>query len=72
MKQGMNRRQVIVTIGGVATVLMLPNSWTKPILQSVIVPAHAQASPPATTGGPTTTTPASGSTEPPEPSGTDA
>jgi hypothetical protein len=61
-----DRRQVlkIFTIGGVATALVMPTSWTKPLVKSVIVPAHAQASPhdrrdgdgqPTTTSGPTTT-----------------
>ncbi len=50
MHQRPNRRQVlkIVTIGGVATTLLLPTSWTKPIIEAIVVPAHAQASPPAT------------------------
>jgi hypothetical protein len=63
-----DRRQLlkIFTIGGVATALVLPTRWTKPLIKSVIVPAHAQASPggggggdggeePTTTPGPTTT-----------------
>jgi hypothetical protein len=68
-----DRRQLlkIFTIGGVATALVLPTRWTKPLVKSVIVPAHAQASPgggggggggggdggeePTTTPGPTTT-----------------
>ncbi|MGE3529426.1 MAG: hypothetical protein AB7G54_08350 [Methyloceanibacter sp.] len=64
--QPRDRRQIlkIFTIGGVATALVLPASWTKPLVKSVIVPAHAQASPhggggdnggttlnPSTTGG---------------------
>jgi hypothetical protein len=41
------RRRVLkaITVGGVATALVLPSKWTKPVAQSVIVPAHAQASP---------------------------
>lgn len=56
--QRQDRRLVlkVVTIGGVA--LVMPASWTKPLVKSVIVPAHAQASPhddPTTTSAPTTT-----------------
>jgi hypothetical protein len=64
MAPGHDRRQVlrIFTIGGVSTALVLPTSWTKPLVKSVIVPAHAQASPhgdgvPRTTSAPPTTTP---------------
>jgi hypothetical protein len=67
----MNRRQIVVTIAGVVTVLTLPSKWTKPILDAVVVPAHAQASPPATTG--TTTSTTTSTTLPPlstEPGGT--
>ncbi|MGE3529427.1 MAG: myxococcus cysteine-rich repeat containing protein [Methyloceanibacter sp.] len=55
--QPRNRRQIlkIFTIGGVATALVLPTSWTKPLVKSVIVPAHAQASPHNMGGGPSTT-----------------
>src|SRR5262245_54390293 len=57
-----DRRQVlhIFTIGGVATALVMPASWTKPLVKSVIVPAHAQASTregaTPTTEAPSTTT----------------
>lgn len=69
-----DRRQIIRTIliGGVATTLILPGKWTKPLVNSVIVPAHAQASPPvttstttSTTGAPTSTTSTTTTTEPP-------
>jgi hypothetical protein len=45
--RGHDRRQLlrIFTISGVATALVLPASWTRPLVKSVIVPAHAQASP---------------------------
>ena len=54
-----DRRHVlkIITIGGVATTLLLPSRWTKPIVESIVVPAHAQASPPATSTTATSTTP---------------
>ncbi len=50
-KKNVSRRQVMTTvaIGGVATAVMLPSKWTKPIVDSVITPAHAQSSPPPTT-----------------------
>src|SRR5450755_4485512 len=46
-----DRRRVlkVVTVGGIATTLALPGKWTKPIVKSVIVPAHAAASPPPVT-----------------------
>lgn len=45
---GRRRILKVITIGGVATTatLLLPSKWAKPVVQSVIVPAHAQASPP--------------------------
>lgn len=53
------RRQVVKTVlvGGTLATLILPTKWTKPLVNSIIVPAHAQASAPATT---TTTTTTSG------------
>ena len=44
---GPDRRQLlkIFTIGGVATTVLLPATWTKPIVRAVFVPAHAAASP---------------------------
>lgn len=47
------RRNLI--IGGVATMVVLPSKWTKPVVDTIITPAHAQASAPATTVGTTTT-----------------
>ena len=53
-----DRRKVmkILLIGGVATAVMLPGKWTKPIVNAVIVPAHAAFSAPPTTTTTTTTT----------------
>ena len=53
------RRQVIkkVMIGGVIATVVLPGKWTRPIIETVITPAHAAASAPATTA--TSTTPTS-------------
>ena len=48
-----DRRQLLkVMLGGVAAALILPTQWTKPLVNSVIVPAHAAASAPATTVAP--------------------
>ncbi len=45
----------VIAIGGVATAVMLPSRWMKPIVNSVIVPAHAASSaPPSTTPAPST------------------
>jgi hypothetical protein len=56
-KPGLDRRQVLkyVMIGGVATAVMMPNKWVKPVVNAVIPPAHAAASAPATTVAPATT-----------------
>src|SRR5689334_17552217 len=40
-----DRRQVLkVIVGGVATALVLPSTWSKPIISTIVAPAHAQAS----------------------------
>lgn len=54
-----DRRQVVKTVlvGGALATLILPTKWTKPIVNSIIVPAHAQASAPATTTTTSTSTP---------------
>jgi hypothetical protein len=55
-----DRRKVmkLLVIGGVATAVMLPSKWTKPLVNSVVVPAHAASSaPPTTTSTTSTTTP---------------
>ena len=54
---GPDRRQLlkIFTIGGVATTVLLPAAWTKPIVRAVFVPAHAAASPSSSSSNPTTT-----------------
>ena len=53
-ESGATRRKVLKATGiaGLGAII-LPSSWTKPILRSVVVPAHAQTTPEATT---TTTT----------------
>ncbi|MGP8121759.1 MAG: hypothetical protein ACLP8B_14735 [Xanthobacteraceae bacterium] len=35
--------------GGVVAPLVLPEQWTKPVVKSLVVPAHAISSPAATT-----------------------
>lgn len=56
------RRRVleILTIGGLTVTIFLPSKWIKPVVELVIVPAHAQASPlrvnPTTTTTTSTTT----------------
>jgi peptidoglycan/LPS O-acetylase OafA/YrhL len=45
-----------VLIGGVLTTLVLPSRWMKPIVNAVIVPAHAATSVPPTTTTTTTST----------------
>lgn len=57
-KTNRDRRKALKTIlaggGAVATSLSLPKQWTRPIVEAVIVPAHAAASPMMTTGFPNT------------------
>ncbi len=58
--------KVTATVGAAAaSTLVLPKSWTKPVLRSIVVPAHAHTTekpatttekPPRTTEKPTTTT----------------
>jgi hypothetical protein len=57
-RAGPDRRHFlkIVMIGGIATAVMMPNKWMKPVVNAVIPPAHAAASAPATTSTTTTTT----------------
>jgi hypothetical protein len=52
-----DRRRILQAAlgGGSLSPLVLPERWVKPVVESVIVPAHAAASPATTT---TTTTPA--------------
>ena len=53
-KRTNNRRKVLLGLtGGIAGASQLPSKWTKPVIDSVILPAHAQTS--ATTAAPTTT-----------------
>jgi hypothetical protein len=54
-----DRRKAIkagVIVGGsvVGAAMTLPKKWTRPVVDAVIVPAHAQVSPGAPTPAPTT------------------
>ena len=44
-KKSVHRRTVIKLTAGTGAFASLPETWTKPIVQSVILPAHAQTSP---------------------------
>src|ERR1700722_7330956 len=43
----LSRRRVleILAVGGLTVTIVLPSRWIKPVVESVVVPAHAQASP---------------------------
>ncbi len=46
-----SRRRVLKTfaLGGVgALAILLPSKWTRPVVESIVVPAHAAASPTTT------------------------
>ena len=61
-----DRRRIlqIALGGGSLSPLVLPERWVKPVVKSVIVPAHAAASPaPTTTLAPTTTPTTTGTVE---------
>jgi hypothetical protein len=53
-----DRRNVLkggIVVGGaaVAAALTLPKKWSRPLVEAVVVPAHAQTSPGAPTPSPT-------------------
>jgi len=50
-------KKILAGTGVVTGSLLLPEKWTKPVVDSIIVPAHAVASgtQPPPTGSPTTT-----------------
>lgn len=56
--KNVSRRRAIkiVASGALVATIALPSKWSRPIVESIIVPAHAQASPPLTTGTGTTGT----------------
>ena len=43
-KKGLNRRKLLGSLAVVGGVSALPTSWVKPVINSVILPAHAQTS----------------------------
>ncbi len=51
------RRALLGLAGGVVGASQLPTTWTKPVVDSVILPAHAQTTVVPTTPAPTTTLP---------------
>lgn len=55
--KNVSRRRAIkiVASGALVATIALPSKWSRPIVESIIVPAHAQASPPQTTGTTVTT-----------------
>ena len=63
-----DRRKVVKQIAIVGTVITglpaLPEKWTRPLIEKVIVPAHAQTSPPPPTKPPTTPPEEPGTTPP--------
>jgi len=66
MAEGLDRRPVLKAIGaGAALASILPKAWTRPVVQSVVVPAHAATSPFGTTTTTTTTTTPAPTTPPP-------
>jgi hypothetical protein len=65
----MDRRPALKAIGagaGIALAGILPKSWSRPVVQSVVVPAHAATSPLGVRGGDdgTTTTTTTTTTTP--------
>ena len=60
MSDEIDRRPLLkaigATLGAGATVALLPKTWTRPVVEAVVVPAHAAASPVTTTTTTTTTT----------------
>lgn len=66
------RRDVLkggIVVGGtaVASALSLPKKWTRPLVEAVVVPAHAQTSPGAPTPAPTPTGTMAPTAPPPTP-----
>lgn len=65
MANKIDRRNILRAAlgGGAVAPLVLPERWTRPLVKTLVVPAHAAASPatttvaPTTTPGPTTTRP---------------
>jgi hypothetical protein len=47
-------KSIVVVVGGVATTLILPSKWTRPVIDSLIVPVNAQGITQTTTAAVTT------------------
>ena len=66
MSNEIDRRPLLKAIGtglgAGATLALLPKTWTKPVIEAVVVPAHAAASPATTTTAAPGTTSAPGTT----------
>ncbi len=56
MDSEFGRRLLLKAVGSGAALSILPKSWTRPVVQSFIVPAHAAASPVKTSTTATTAT----------------
>ncbi len=46
----------ILTVGGLTTTILIPSKWIKPVVEAIVIPAHAQASPRTAPSGTTRTT----------------
>lgn len=64
-RQRDQRRRALLALAGVTAFSSLPNSWRRPMVESVVLPAHAQTSPGITASTGAVTTPP----EPPESEG---
>ncbi|MBI5321079.1 twin-arginine translocation signal domain-containing protein [Bradyrhizobium sp.] len=59
MSRDTTRRDVVkkitIVVGGAVMLIALPSQWTKPVVRSIVAPAHAALSvaAPTTTLGPT-------------------
>ena len=50
--KNVSRRRALKVLGlggAVVATLALPSKWTRPVVESIVVPAHAAASPKSTT-----------------------
>ena len=56
-KQAMNRRKLLGSLAVVGGVSAMPSNWVKPVINSVILPAHAQTSEPLSSASTSTPIP---------------
>ena len=60
-----SRRKVLKgTLAGAGATALMPEGWINPVINTVVIPAHAQMSPNAATSSASTTSPGSGTTAP--------